>query len=116
MLQTSQSDYTSILSEFLQKQVVIFGSQVVQLHLAHINGLHMSGDGLVKKIEGDAQMILEQVVKALSELSEFAVKRSLDSVVLAHTKTQPKQADISHLPSTQTQILKTIPVAQDNQS
>jgi hypothetical protein len=116
MLQTSQSDYSSILSEFLQTQVIIFGSQIVRSQLSDVKGIHYTPEGIVKKIEGDAQAVLEEVVKKLSSLSEFAVKVSLDSVVQSHTDTKPKPADLSHLPNKQNQLLNSIPLTPKSES
>lgn len=116
MLQTSQSDYTSILSEFLQKQVIIFGPEIITAHLSDIKGLHVSHDGVVKKIEEDPQTTMEEIVKRLSTLSEYAVKKSLDSVVVSHTDTAPKPADLSDLPSPQEQLLQSIPLNNSSKS
>jgi hypothetical protein len=76
-----------------------------------MKNLHYTPDGVVKKIEGDAQSVLEDIVKRLSILSEFAVKSALDTVVQSHTDTNPVPADISHLPSPHEKILNTIPSA-----
>lgn len=116
MLQTAESDHTSILSEFLQKMVLIFGSQVIRTQLQDIHGLVFDSGGVVQKFEGDPKSIHDEIVKRLSVLSEFAVKSSLDSVVVAHTQSSPTPADISHLPSTEEKILQSLPLASNPQS
>ncbi len=111
MLQTSESDYNSVLSEFLQKQVLIFGHDAVVANLQDIKGLVIDSEGIVKKLEGSPQQVLEEVVKKLSELSDYAVKHSLDTVVAAHADKSPIPADVSHLPSMEEQVLQSIPLS-----
>ncbi|HRN96812.1 MAG TPA: hypothetical protein PLD54_05185, partial [Candidatus Levybacteria bacterium] len=113
---TSESDYKSILSEFLQRQVIIFGHQVVDVYLRDVKGLTIDSEGVVKKIEGDPQAIIQEIVGRLSVLSDYAVKHSLDSVVLSHAQSSPVPADVSHLPSMEEKILESIPVASNSQT
>lgn len=116
MLQTTESDYKSILSEFLQQQVIIFGYQVVHAHLNDIKGLSFDSDGVVKSFAGDSQAAMQEIAGRLSTMNEYAVKHSLDSIVSSHTRQLPTPADVSHLPSTEQKILQTIPIGSISQN
>ena len=111
MLQTSESNYHSILSEFLQRQVLIFGHNAVVANLQDTKGLVIDSEGIVKKLDGDPQQVLQEVIKKLSLLSDYAVKHSLDTVVASHADTSPIPADVSHLPSMEEQVLQSIPLS-----
>lgn len=106
MLYTSQTDYASILSEFLQRQIIIFGPQVVHAKIAEINGLSCDKDGVVKKIEGEPQVVLQKVVDTLGELSDYAVKTVLDSVVSVREASNVSvEPDVASLNNTEDDIL-----------
>ena len=117
MLQTSQTDYTSVLSEFLQCQIKIFGPQIVHAKIGEIKGLTCDKDGVVKKLVGDPQSILQEVATRLGELSEYAVKGTLDRIVRNHAVSGMVSApDISRLNNTQEDILSTLPVNASQES
>lgn len=99
MLQTSQTDYKSILSEFLQHQILIFGPQAVKMMVSGVNGLDLEKDGMVKNITGDPQKIMQEVAERLSQLSEYAVKTTFDRILVSHSV-----EDTSDKPDTTPQI------------
>lgn len=106
MLQTSQTDYTSVLSEFLQRQIIIFGPQVVHAKLADIKGLTCDKDGIVKKIDGEPQVVLQATADKFGELSEYAVKTVLDDIVSARRSSEVAiDPDTSSLNNTQDDVL-----------
>ncbi len=89
MLQTSQTDYKSILSEFLQHQITIFGPQAVSNKISDVKGLVFDKDGVVKDILGDPHTVLQEVAAKLESLSEYAVKTSFDRILAAHSAENP---------------------------
>lgn len=88
----AQTDYASILTEFIQKQFVIFGPHICQFKLKDIKGITIDKDGVVKKIEGDPQKIFQDVSSRFLSLSEYAVKQVMEDIVVNHSKTEVPQA------------------------
>jgi len=115
MLQTAQTDSKSILSEFLQQQVVIFGIQVLRAQLSNMKGLTFDSGGVVTSFEGDAQATLQEVASRLSVLSEYAVKHTLASIITQHTNAAPIEADLSQLPKVEENIINSIPTGTNPQ-
>lgn len=89
MLQASQTDYKSILTEFLQHQILIFGPQVVKMMVSKVDGLELEKDGTVKNISGDPQKVMQEVAESLSNLSEYSVTTSLDRILVSHSLEKP---------------------------
>ncbi len=117
MLQTAQTDYTSVLSELIQRQIVIFGPQIVNAKINGIKGLTYDKDGVVKKIVGDPQTILQEVAEQLSQLSEYAVKKTLDDIVSTHLASQVNiSPDTSQLNNSQEDIISRLHLNKSSQT
>ncbi len=82
---TVPTDYQHVLSEFLQKQIKIFGPSLTLAKVKDVKGMTIEKSGTIKKIEGDVQALFQEVVKKFMPLSEFAVKNSLQSIIASRS-------------------------------
>ena len=74
-------NYQDVLSEFIHRQTLILGPHITFAKLSHIKGIHADTKGYIKKIEGDPQQLLEEVVAEFKPLSEFLVKNTLEKIL-----------------------------------
>jgi len=76
----SETDYTNLINEILDKQSVILGRDIVVLKANNVAGLKLTADGKVDRIEGDPQAILQKLVDEYIALSGQIVKNILSPV------------------------------------
>jgi hypothetical protein len=74
-------DYKRMLTEFIQKQMIILGPNVALATARKVAGLSVSEEGVVTSIEGDSQLITETLVNEYSKLSGFITQMTLKSVL-----------------------------------
>lgn len=90
MSDTAQ-DYKKLLSDALQKQMLILGPQITLLKAHTIPGLSFTNDGQVTEISEDPQKVVTQFLEEFRELSVPLVKKSMKpllSIILSTTSPQ----------------------------
>ena len=76
MSDTAQ-DYQKLLSDALQKQILILGPQITLLKAHNVSGLSMTNDGMVTAISGDPQKVVTQFLEEFRGLSAPLVKKTM---------------------------------------
>ncbi len=88
MSDTAQ-DYQKLLSDALQKQILILGPQITLLKAHNVSGLSVTNDGMVTGISGDPQKVITQFLEEFRGLSAPLVKKTMKpllSLVLPTTQ------------------------------
>jgi hypothetical protein len=62
-------EYRKLLTEFIQKQMVVFGPNIALEKARGVPGLSLNDDGSVLDISGDAELVLRSVASAYATLS-----------------------------------------------
>jgi hypothetical protein len=74
-------DYSNLINDIIAKQKIILGPDIVLLKAKNIKGLVLSDEGIVERIDGDPQTILQNLVDEYIALSGQIVKNILNPVL-----------------------------------
>lgn len=78
---TDISDYLSLLSDLVKKQIVMLGPSVAISKARKVSGLTVSEDGQVTAISGDPQTALDALAKEYMNLSGQIAQATLLSLL-----------------------------------
>jgi hypothetical protein len=73
-------DYSKMLTDFIQKQILILGPNIALDKARRVPGLEVSPEGSVLGLSGDAQMVAKSLANEYRGLSTFVVERALASL------------------------------------
>lgn len=76
-MQELKEKYLSLLFEIIQKEIIIFGKDVVTFKIKKINGLFLNNNGEVININGNFDYILQQTIDEFYKLGGLPVKNCL---------------------------------------
>ena len=79
-MEPSTDDYKQMLTEIIQKQIVILGPQIAVLKARNVAGLKVSDVGEVEQISGNETMVLQKLIDEYVALSGEIVKNAVNSV------------------------------------
>lgn len=79
-MEPTKEDYKSMLTEIIQKQVVILGPQIAVLKARNVAGLTVTDQGLVTEVSGSEQVVLQKLIDEYVSLSGEIVKNAVDSI------------------------------------
>lgn len=79
-METSPQEFKQIITEIIKKQSVILGPQIAILKARNVQGLKVSDDGTVSDVDGNGQVILQQLIEEYVALSGEIVKNTVNSV------------------------------------
>lgn len=77
----SNEEYKQLLTEIIQKQVVILGPDIALLKARNVNGLTVGADGTVTEVNGDAQTVLQGLINEYVALSGLIVKKTMEPLL-----------------------------------
>ncbi|MGH7203290.1 MAG: hypothetical protein ACREHC_02500 [Candidatus Levyibacteriota bacterium] len=92
MTDTAQN-YQKLLSEALQKQMIILGRQITLAKARHVLGLSLNPDGQVAAISGDPQKVVIQFLEEFRELSSPLVKKTMQPLLNIVLPPSPQQLE-----------------------
>ncbi len=72
-----QADYKKLLTELIQKQIVILGPNIALDTARKVPGLKVSNEGVVLEISGDPVMVLRNVAQEYTVLSSYVTQMAL---------------------------------------
>ena len=75
---TNHEDYKKMLSDLVQKQMVVLGPNIALDKARKVPGVLMNDDGTVKEISGDPQMVLKGVANEYMALSGQIAQMTLN--------------------------------------
>ncbi|HYV33218.1 MAG TPA: hypothetical protein VE973_00005 [Candidatus Limnocylindria bacterium] len=75
------NEYQKLLTELIQKQMVIFGPNIALDKAKKVPGLTIDNNGSVLSISGEPQMVLKNVAAEYESLSPQIAKMTLGSLL-----------------------------------
>ena len=79
-MEPTTEDYKSMLTEIIQKQVVILGPQIAVLKARNVAGMSVSDEGVVTEVTGPEQVVLQKLIDEYVSLSGEIVRNAVDSI------------------------------------
>lgn len=80
----NEADNKKLFTELIKKQIVILGPDITIAKVRNVKGIEVNQDGEVTRLEGDPQMLLQEVIGQFVELSGLIVKKTMESILSAH--------------------------------
>jgi hypothetical protein len=77
----SNEEYGKMLTDLIQKQMVVLGPNIALDKARKIQGLKISDDGMVLEVSGDPQMVLKGVANEYMQLSGQIAQMTLNSLL-----------------------------------
>ena len=79
-MQQSDGDHQKLLTQVIQKQIVILGPDITLTKARNVKGLTIADDGTVTAMSGDPQELTKQLIEQFMELSGLIVKKTMESI------------------------------------
>lgn len=77
MAEQQIEDYKNLMTEIIQKQIVILGPDISVLKARNVPGLEVADDGKVTRLTGDLSAVLQKLIDEYIALSGQIVKNVL---------------------------------------
>jgi len=74
-------DYKKLLTEVIQKQMVILGPSITLAKARNVKGLTVADDGTVINIEGQPQELIQGLIDQFVQLSGLIVKKTMEPLL-----------------------------------
>jgi hypothetical protein len=91
-MNNAAQDYQKLLTEVLQKQIIILGPEITLLKARNVQGLNVADDGHVTSISGDPKETAIKLLEQFRELSPLLVKKTMNQLLSAIISSYPSQA------------------------
>ncbi len=94
------TDYKKLLTEVIQKQMVILGPSISLAKARNVKGLAVDDSGTVTDIQGPPQVLIQGLIDQFVQLSGLIVKKTMEPLLSAYpdgaiNQVQPLQAEPS---------------------
>ena len=81
MQPAANTDYKKLLTEVIQKQMVILGPSITLAKARNVKGLTVADDGTVVNIEGQPQALIQGLIDQFVQLSGLIVKKTMEPLL-----------------------------------
>jgi len=78
------TDYKKLLTEVIQKQIVILGPGITLAKARNVKGLTIADDGTVTNMEGQPQELIQGLIDQFVQLSGLIVKKTMEPLLSAY--------------------------------
>jgi hypothetical protein len=78
------TDYKKLLTEVIQKQMVILGPSIALAKARNVKGLTVGEDGTVVNIDGQPQELIQGLIDQFVQLSGLIVKKTMEPLLSAY--------------------------------
>jgi hypothetical protein len=75
------TDYKKLLTEVIQKQMVILGPSIALAKARNVKGLTVGDDGTVVNIDGQPQELIQGLIDQFVQLSGLIVKKTMEPLL-----------------------------------
>ena len=89
------SNYKKLLTEIIQKQIVILGPDISLMKARAVPGLQVEPDGTVTKMEGNASDVLRRLIDEYVSLSGLIVKSTMEPLLAKYPEIS--EAIVNHV-------------------
>jgi hypothetical protein len=80
-MQPQNPDYKKLLTEVIQKQMVILGPTITLAKARNVKGLTIADDGTVTAMEGQPQELIQGLIDQFVQLSGLIVKKTMEPLL-----------------------------------
>jgi hypothetical protein len=80
----NQTDYKQLLTQVIQKQMVILGPTVALGKARNVNGLTISDDGTVTSMTGQPQELIQGLIDQFVQLSGLIVRKTMEPLLAVY--------------------------------
>jgi len=77
----TSADYKQILTEVIQKQMVILGPSITLAKARNVKGLTVADDGTVVNMVGQPQELIQGLIDQFVQLSGLIVKKTMEPLL-----------------------------------
>ncbi len=81
MQANGNTDYKKLLTEVIQKQMVVLGPQITLTKARNVKGLTVADDGTVTDIQGAPQEMIQSLIDQFVQLSGLIVKKTMEPLL-----------------------------------
>lgn len=74
-------DNKRIFSELIKRQIAILGPDITLAKVKNVSGIQVDANGDVLSINGDPQVLLNELIAQFVELSGLIVKKTMESIL-----------------------------------
>lgn len=101
----ANTDYKALLTQVIQKQIVILGPTITLAKARNVKGLTVADDGTVTEINGQPQALIQGLIDQFVQLSGLIVKKTMEPLLSAYPDGVNNQESIPTPPLQQTPII-----------
>lgn len=76
-MNTPATDYQKVITEILQKQIIILGPEITLIKARNVQGLKIANNGRVVSMEGNGHALSVKILEEFRELSPLMVKKTM---------------------------------------
>lgn len=80
----TQEDYKKLLTQVIQKQMVILGPSITLAKARNVKGLTVADDGTVINIVGQPQALIQGLIDQFVQLSGLIVRKTMEPLLSAY--------------------------------
>lgn len=77
----TNTDYKKILTQVIQKQMVILGPAITLAKARNVKGLTISDDGAVTEMAGTPQELIQNLIDQFVQLSGLIVRKTMEPLL-----------------------------------
>ncbi len=77
----TQEEYKKLLTQVIQKQMVILGPTITLAKARNVKGLTIADDGTVVNMEGQPQTLIQGLIDQFVQLSGLIVKKTMEPLL-----------------------------------
>jgi len=92
MQPAQNTDYKKLLTEVIQKQMVILGPGITLAKARNVKGLVVAEDGTVSDIQGPPQLLIQGLIDQFVQLSGLIVKKTMEPLLSLYPAGEMTQA------------------------
>lgn len=81
---TTETDYKQLFSQLIKKQMLVLGPDITLAKVKNVTGITVNPTGDVVSIEGDPQVLLQNLINQFVELSGMIVKKTMESILTSY--------------------------------
>lgn len=74
-------DHKNLLTEIIQKQIVILGPDIALLKARNVPGLVVNDNGEVIEVKGNEQEVVQRLIEEYVNLSGLIVKKTMEPLL-----------------------------------
>jgi hypothetical protein len=112
----ANTDYKKLLTEVIQKQMVILGPSITLAKARNVKGLTVADDGTVVSIDGQPQELIQGLIDQFVQLSGLIVKKTMEPLLSIYPNEAMVQVATGAIPEPVIPAVQTPPAQAPTQN